>query len=946
MRAPDDFPTIFSGVNAEFLEDMFQQYQEAPETVAEDWQRFFSGLGNGNVGAAQNYNAPPAGLPGGSVSRPSDWPQGEVPATHGAPVENEVYLGKQSKVIQLINGYRNFGHTRANLDPLGRPHMKHPPDLSLAYFGLGEEDLDVKFSTGTLVAPPMATLREIYHQVSETYCESVGVEYMTITNHAQRIWLQQAMEGTHNKPRLDKEAKREIFEMLTRAEMFEKFLHTKFVGQKRFSLEGGETLIVMLEALVEESAEWGVKKIVIGMPHRGRINTLVNVMGKKPEMVFSEFKDQVEVNDLTGSGDVKYHKGYSSVRKTRSGANVELSLAFNPSHLEIVNPVVEGYVRAHQDYRGDKKGNEIMPVLMHGDAAFAGQGPVMETLNLSQLPGYKTGGTVHIIVNNQIGFTTSPRNSRSSDYPSDVVKMLNIPVIHVNGDDPEACFHAIKMGLAFRQYFHTDIVIDQFCYRRHGHNEMDEPGFTQPLTYQKIGKHPSTLELYKKKLVEEGSFTENELKKIQDDYRLELEKALEKTTEAETVKPATDTLQGLWTGLIRGDSKTPGVTEVKLEILKEIADKITTMPEGFHLHKRLGKLVENRRAMVFKKAPMDWAMGEALAYGTLLREGFGIRLSGQDVSRGTFSHRHANFVDVETGKDYSPFHNISPDQGRCNIIDSSLSEAGVLGFDFGYSLAEPYCLTIWEAQFGDFANGAQMVIDQFIAGSEVKWMRMSGIVLQLPHGMEGQGPEHSSARLERFLQMCAEDNMQVCSATTPAQFFHVLRRQMKRNFRKPLIMMSPKSLLRHPMAVSTTDDLIKGTFREVLWDRAHKSDKVKRISFCSGKVYYDLLAESQKRGVEDVALIRVEQLYPFPEDQVKEVIEHYPNVTEVVWTQEEPKNMGAWTHVCPYFLDLLPKKISFGHIGRKAAAAPATGSAGVHKREQAALVDETLTLKS
>ena len=932
MRDPHELPTVLSGSNAEFLERLYEQFVAQPDSVAPEWREFFEGLqnGGGNGSALAGAAAARAGQP-----RHLEGLEGEVAVAD---------LTKQSAVFQLINSYRSFGHTRAQLDPLGRPHMRNAPDLSLAYFGLNEADLELPFSTGTLVARPVEPLRSIFEQLTHTYCGPVGAEYMPIRNQAQRRWLQEAMEGSWNDPRFDGGTRRQVLTKLAHAEMFEKFLHTKFVGQKRFSLEGAESLIVMLDGLVEEAAELGAEEVVFGMPHRGRLNALVNVMDKKLEYVFSEFLDlNSEVSELTGSGDVKYHKGYSNDKRTRSGKLVHLSLTFNPSHLEAVNPVVEGNVRAKQDRRGDTRRSRILPVLMHGDAAFAGQGLVHETLNLSQIEGYKTGGTIHIIVNNQIGFTTPPRMSRSFLYPSDVCKMLNIPVLHVNGDDPEAVLHVVKLAVGFRQTFHTDIVIDLFCYRRHGHNEGDEPSFTQPLTYKLIKERASTLDLYAAKLVEEGVVPEKGYKEIQDTYRGLLDQAL-KVTREEQLRSVPETLTGAWSGLERGlRPKNIVLTEVEPKILRTIGEAIASVPETFHVHPRLVRLLESRREMARGKAPIDWGMGELLAYGTLLNEGFHLRLSGQDSSRGTFSHRHCNFVDVESGQDYKPLAHLKPDQGVFSVYDSPLSEAGVLGFEFGYSLADPFSLTIWEAQFGDFANGAQVIIDQFISSSEEKWLRMSGLVLLLPHGFEGQGPEHSSARLERYLQMCAHGNMQVCNVTTPAQVFHMMRRQMHRNFRKPLIVMSPKSLLRHPLAVSSIDDFVKGSFRELLFDQADYDRKpVKRLVLCSGKLYYDLKAEREKRAVRHVSLVRVEQLYPFPRDQVGAVLAQYPNLKELVWAQEEPQNMGAWDFVEPRLREELPARLHPRYVGRKSAASPAVGSHHAHDLEQAAILDEAL----
>jgi 2-oxoglutarate dehydrogenase E1 component len=685
------------------------------------------------------------------------------------------------------------------------------------------------------------------------------------------------------------------------------------------------------------------------MPHRGRLNTLINVMGKLPEQLFAEFRDSYEVDELTGSGDVKYHKGYSSDRVTSSGKNVHLSMSFNPSHLEAVNPVVVGNVRAKQDRRGDKQRTRTIPVLMHGDAAFAGQGLVAETLNLSQLEGYKTGGTIHIIVNNQIGFTTSPRHSRSFLYPSDVSKMIGVPVLHVNGDDPEAVLHVIKLAVGFRQFFHTDIVIDLVCYRRHGHNETDEPSFTQPLMYKRIKDRPSTLEIYSRKLVEQGTLSADEVAAVAAGYRKQLDAALQ-TSVSDNVKPAADTLGGVWKGLERGlVPKDIDIQEVTLPALQRIGEHLSKVPGGFTPHPRLLKLLQTRGDMVHDKAPIDWGMGELLAFGSLVNDGFHVRLSGQDSGRGTFSHRHAKMEDQNDGKSYIPLQHLPGAQGVFTVIDSPLSEAAVMGFDYGYSLADPFCLTIWEAQFGDFANGAQVIVDQFLAASEEKWLRMSGLVLLLPHGYEGQGPEHSSARLERYLQLCANNNLQVCNATTPAQFFHMMRRQLHRNFRKPLIVMTPKSLLRHPLAVSSTSDLIRGRFRKVLYEKDPLAAKdVARVVFCSGKLYYELYQERNKRKLGHVALLRLEQLYPFPDDpqdmddNIQAILKKYPNVKDVVWAQEEPKNMGAWFFIEPRMRDVLPPKLSVRYVGRKDAASPASGSHRVHHDEQERIVEAAL----
>ena len=934
MRDPSDSTTMLSGVNAEFLEHFYRQFQERPDSVTPEWRRFFEAVDNGSGPFA------PSRAVSASGSRAVAADSRIAESAEGAQGD----LTQQAAVFRLINTYRTFGHTRANLDPLGREHMPGAPDFSLAAFGLAEADLDKTFSTGTLVGRPMETLRNIVEQVEQTYRRSIGAEYMPIRIEAQRHWLQEAMEGSWNNPNFDAGTKRRILTKLVHAELFEKFLHTKFVGQKRFSMEGAESLIVMLDGLVEAAADLGAEELVIGMPHRGRLNTLANVMEKNPEYIFAEFMDTDRVDEAIGSGDVKYHKGYSSDRGTLGGKSIHLSLTFNPSHLEAVNPVVEGNVRAKQDRRGDTEGKLIIPVLMHGDAAFAGQGIVHETLNLSQLEGYKTGGTIHIVVNNQIGFTTHPRYSRSFLYPTDVSKMLNVPVLHVNGDDPEAVLHVINLAVGFRQMFHTDIIIDLFCYRRLGHNEGDEPAFTQPLTYKIIKELPSTLDLYSARLVAEGSITEKEYTEIRDSFRQKLDAAL-KATREEGIRLEPETLTRAWSGLERGvRPKGIAVTEVSREILQAVGEALGSVPAGFTHHPRLKRMLTSRREMVQGEHPIDWGMGELLAYGTLVWEGFNVRVSGQDVKRGTFSHRHANLVDVETGADHVALQHLKENQGAFYIHDSPLSEAGVLGFDFGYSLADPFCLTIWEAQFGDFANGAQVIIDQFIVSSEEKWLRMSGIVLLLPHGMEGQGPEHSSARMERFLQMCAHNNIIVCNVTTPAQVFHMMRRQIHRDFRKPLIVMTPKSLLRHPMATSSIEDLVKGSFREVLYDRADFNRKpVKRLALCSGKVYYDLVTARDEGKIKHVSIVRVEQVYPFPRQELQGALDQYPSLKEVAWVQEEPKNMGGWDFVDPRLRELLPLNIPIRYIGRKSAASPAVGSHHAHDTEQEAVVRETLS---
>lgn len=820
--------------------------------------------------------------------------------------------------------------------------MRHPPELSPGHFGLEPEDLECHFGTGTLCASPIASLREILRQLRHTYCRTIGAEYMPIRDYAQRRWLQEQMERSWNDPQLPSEQQLHILTWLTQAEQFEKFLHTQFVGQKRFSLEGSESLNVILNGIVEEAARLDVSEIVLGMPHRGRLNTLVNVMEQDPQRIFAGFDDSEELNTLTGSGDVKYHKGYSS-DVTREGKRVHLSLTFNPSHLEAVNPVVEGNVRARQDRLGGDAQGAILPVLVHGDAAFAGQGLVMETLNLSQLEGYRTGGTVHIIVNNQIGFTTAPEDARSMLYASDTCKMLNVPVLHVNGDDPEAVLHVTRLAMGFRQRFRTDIVIDLYCYRRLGHNEGDEPSFTQPALYEKIRQHPSTQQYYRKELERSGRCSAEQAEAIHNAYRQRLGQAREaERKNGASVLP--DTLGSAWKGMRRGcDAEDHTPPPIPQERLRTIGTALASTPEDFQPHPRLKRILEARRAMTHGEQPLDWGMGELLAYGNLLYENYHVRMSGQDCRRGTFSHRHASLVDVKHGTSYQALQNLSGAQGRFSIFDSPLSEAGVLGFEFGYSLADPSCLVIWEAQFGDFANGAQVIIDQFLASSEAKWLRMSGLTLLLPHGFEGQGPEHSSAKLERFLQLCAEENMQVTQVTTPAQFFHLIRRQMQRSFRKPLIQMAPKSLLRHAEAVSSMEELSQGCFHETLPDpHPPTAQRVRRLIFCSGKVFYNLAEQRRKQGIQDCALIRIEQLYPLPKADLLKHLALYAQAQELLWVQEEPENMGPWRYMEAQLRELLPAGRSLRYVGRKASASPATGSHRVHQQEQEHILRKAL----
>ena len=802
------------------------------------------------------------------------------------------------------------------------------------------------FNTGSLVGPAQASLRQIIDAVKTTYCGSIGAEYMYITDTVQKRWIQSRLEGSRSQPSFNKEQKRFLLERLTGAETLEKYLHTRYVGQKRFSLEGGESLIPALDDIIQHAGAQGVKEAVIGMAHRGRLNVLVNNLGKLPKDLFSEFEG-VHAADLA-SGDVKYHQGFSSDIQTKGGA-LHLTLAFNPSHLEIVDPVVEGSVRARQQRRADKTGKQVLPVLIHGDAAFAGQGVVMETLNLSQTRGYGTGGTVHIVVNNQIGFTTSdPRDTRSTLYCTDVAKMIEAPVFHVNGDDPEAVLFVAEIALDYRMKFGKDVVVDIVCFRRLGHNEQDEPLVTQPLMYKKIAQHPGTRKLYADKLVAEGTLAAHEPEDMIKNFRAALDAG--QNTNAAILYGIRPALAVDWAPYLKIDWRHPADTAVPLADLKALADKLTTFPRDFKLHPTVERLIAARKQMGEGKLPLDWGMAENLAYASLLKDGYGVRISGQDSGRGTFAHRHAVFHDQNRERwdagDYVPLRHIAAKQPNFVVIDSILSEEAVLGFEYGYASAQPFELVIWEAQFGDFANGAQVVIDQFICSGEAKWGRLCGLTMMLPHGFEGQGPEHSSARLERYLQLCAEYNIQVCVPSTPAQLFHMLRRQMVRPYRKPLIIMMPKSLLRRKESTSALDELATGTFQPVIGEIDDiDPKKAKRVVFCSGKVYFDILAQRRERKIGDVALVRVEQLYPFPHDEFGAQIALYPKAKSVVWAQEEPGNQGAWHRIQHYLQRDMRADQKLSYALRPSSASPAVGYLAKHNEQQKALIDAALTLE-
>ncbi|WP_300300393.1 2-oxoglutarate dehydrogenase E1 component, partial [Ferrovibrio sp.] len=852
------------------------------------------------------------------------------------------------RAAMLIRNYRIRGHLMANLDPLGIQAPGAHPELEPQSYGFTDADMDRPIFIDNMLGLESATLREILQILRRTYCSTIGVEFMHIYHPEQKAWIQERIEGRDKEVHFTNEGKKAILNKLVEGEIFERFCHMKFTGTKRFGLEGGEALIPAMEAIIKRGGQLGLRDIELGMPHRGRLNILANVMAKPYRAIFTEFKGMAyHPDDFQGSGDVKYHLGVSSDREF-DGNKVHLSLAANPSHLEIINPVCLGKSRAKQTQLGDTDRGQVMAVLLHGDAAFAGQGVVAECFALSELRGYRTGGTIHIIVNNQIGFTTNPSYSRSSPYPSDPAKVVQAPIFHVNGDDPEAVTHVAKIATEFRQKFKKDVVIDLFCYRRHGHNETDDPSFTQPIMYRTIATHPTTRQIYAKRLVDEGVISEADAEGMVTTFQNHLEEELEAS---KSFKPnKADWLEGKWTGLeiASGDDRR-GTTAVAMETLKKVGLAITSVPDGFNIHKTLARNTQNRRAAIEAGEGIDWATAESLAFGSLQLEGFGVRLSGQDCGRGTFSQRHSVWHDQQSEERYVPLNNVAEGQANYEVIDSLLSEAAVLGYEYGYSLAEPNALVMWEGQFGDFANGAQVVFDQFISSGEAKWMRMSGLAVLLPHGYEGQGPEHSSARLERYLQLCAEDNMQVANCTTPANYFHILRRQIHRKFRKPLILMTPKSLLRHKLAVSRLTDMGPGSsFHRVLWDDApHDDAKIKRIVLCTGKVYYDLFEERQKRELKDTVILRVEQLYPFPHKALITEMKRYKNAKTVVWCQEEPKNMGAWSFVQPYIetvlgeLDIKMKRPLYA--GRVEAASPATGLMSKHNQQQAKLVDDALT---
>ncbi|MEO7478942.1 MAG: 2-oxoglutarate dehydrogenase E1 component [Lysobacteraceae bacterium] len=930
-----------SGGNAAYIEDLYEHYLADPTSVGADWKNYFDALKGHEADVP--HSAAMARIAQAAKSA------GRGVAAASANAVPDAAAQKQAAVLKLVTAYRSRGHLRATLDPLAlaaigdgieRPDLPAAPDLDLAFHKLTDADLDSRFTTSLIGGPSSLTLRELLATLRATYSSSIGAEFMHISDAVQRRWVYERLERAGGRFGFDAAQRKHILERVTAAEGLERYLHTKYVGQKRFSLEGGDSLIPMMDELVQRAGVANVKEMVVGMAHRGRLNVLVNTLGKPPQKLFAEFEGKYEhVDDPAHSGDVKYHMGFSADIATKGGP-VHLALAFNPSHLEIVNPVVVGSVRARQQRRDDAERDAVLPVLIHGDAAFSGQGVGMELLQMSQARGFAVGGSVHIVVNNQIGFTTSrPDDARSTLYCTDVAKMVGAPILHVNGDDPEAVVFCTQLAFDFRQEFNIDIVVDLVCYRRHGHNEADEPAATQPVMYKTIRAHKTTRELYAERLIADGVIDAAAATAMVDGYRNKLETGAVTTDLAD--KPG-EIFGADWTPYLHGSLHDTVDTSVPRAEIDALATAINTIPANVTLHPRVAKIYDDRHKMVAGQHPIDWGFAENLAYATLLKADYKLRLVGQDSGRGTFFHRHAVLHDQNGGPDYLPLSELVTDKHDVTIIDSLLSEEAVMAFEYGYASADPTTLDIWEAQFGDFANGAQVVIDQFISSGESKWNRMCGLTLLLPHGYEGQGPEHSSARLERFLQLCALDNMQVCVPTTPAQIFHLLRRQMLLRTRKPLVVMSPKSLLRHKLAISTLDELASGSFQELILDASADPKKIKRVVVCSGKVYYDLFEENAKRGLDNVALMRAEQLFPFPRSALSAELKRFAMAKDVVWCQEEPMNQGAWYQIQHHLMRCLQPGQSLHYAGRTRSAAPACGHFSTHQVEQARLVETAL----
>jgi 2-oxoglutarate dehydrogenase E1 component len=919
-----------SGGNAAFVEELYEAYLLDKNSVSASWQQYFQSLGGqGDVRHSE------------ALARIAEVSKSNIRVVGATSGTSDAQSAKQAAVIRIINSHRTRGHLRAQIDPLGMMAQPDVQDLAMEYHGFNNADLGQEFEASVLVGKTKRKLSDTLAMLKASYLGSIGAEYMHISDYDQRRWFQERLEGPAGQFGFSADQQKRILERLTAAEGLERYLHTKYVGQKRFSLEGGDSMIPLLDELVQRAGANGVKDVVVGMAHRGRLNVLINSVGKPPRELFDAFEGKHDhVDDPLHSGDVKYHLGFSADVKT-AGGTVHVALGFNPSHLEIINPVVTGSVRARQVRRGDADRSRVVPIQIHGDAAFAGQGVVPELLNMSQARGYAVGGTIHVVINNQVGFTTSkPEDSRSTFYCTDVAKMVNAPVLHVNGDDPEAVVFCAQLAFDYRQRFKRDVVIDLVCYRRHGHNEADEPSATQPVMYQNIRARKTTREMYATSLEQASVIAVGEAKNMQETYRLALEKGL--PVAPNLTKPDEDGKATDWRPYISGVLTQDVNTGGDKETLVALANQLNTLPKDLTLHARVAKVYEDRAKMSAGELRMDWGYAETLAYATLLQEGFELRISGQDAGRGTFFHRHAVLHDQPTANTYMPLSAIAG-QDKVTIIDSVLSEEAVMAFEYGYATAEPRTLTIWEAQFGDFCNGAQVVIDQFLSSGEAKWGRLCGLVLFLPHGFEGQGPEHSSARLERFLQLCALNNMQVCTPTTPAQMFHMLRRQMLRNVRKPLVVMTPKSMLRHKLSTSTLDDLANGKFHNVIADsNCAKPASAKRVVLCAGKVYYDLLETAEKNKVQDVAIVRVEQLYPFPRNEVTSELAKFPNTKDIVWCQEEPLNQGAWFQIRHHLEASLADHHKLRYAGRDRSAAPACGHADQHQLEQAKLVSDAL----
>ncbi|WP_299888864.1 2-oxoglutarate dehydrogenase E1 component [uncultured Ruegeria sp.] len=970
--------SFMQGHNAEYLEQLYAQYAKDPGAVDAAWADFFRQMGDAKPDVEREAEGPswartdwpPMPTDDLTSALTGEWVEIDAKAAGDKIKDKAVSKGVEVsedqikravldslRALMLIRAYRIRGHLAADLDPLGMRAASTHPELDPKTYGFAEADMDRPIFIDNVLGLQMASMRQIVEIVKRTYCGTFALQYMHISNPEEAAWLKERIEGYGKEIAFTKEGRKAILNKMVEAEGFEKFLHVKYMGTKRFGLDGGEALIPAMEQIIKRGGALGVRDIVIGMPHRGRLNILANVMRKPYRAIFNEFQGgSFKPEDVDGSGDVKYHLGASSDREF-DGNSVHLSLTANPSHLEAVNPVVLGKVRAKQDQLNDTDRTAVMGILLHGDAAFAGQGVVAEGFGLSGLKGHKTGGTMHIVVNNQIGFTTAPHFSRSSPYPTDIALMVEAPIFHVNGDDPEAVVHAAKVATEFRQKFHKDVVLDIFCYRRFGHNEGDEPMFTNPIMYKKIKTHKTTLSIYTERLVKDGLIPEGEIEDMKAAFQAHLNDEFEAGKDYKPNKA--DWLDGRWSHLDKNkDEYVRGDTAISPDTLAEIGNALTHAPQDVALHKTVGRLLDHKKQMFESGKGFDWATGEALAFGSLLTEGYPVRLSGQDATRGTFSQRHSGFIHQETEERYYPLNNIRAGQSQYDVIDSMLSEYAVLGFEYGFSLAEPNSLVLWEAQFGDFANGAQIMFDQFISSGESKWLRMSGLVCLLPHGFEGQGPEHSSARLERFLQMCGQDNWIVANCTTPANYFHILRRQLHRTFRKPLILVTPKSLLRHKLAVSTAEEFTTGSsFHRVLWDDAQhgnsdtklvKDNKIKRVVMCSGKVYYDLLEERDSRGIDDVYLMRIEQYYPFPAHSLINELERFKGA-EIIWCQEEPKNQGAWTFIEPNIEWVLTRIGAENkrprYVGRATSASPATGLASQHKAQQEALVNEALSIE-